>query len=134
MDASSNKQIVRDVFAELAKGDGRPFGDLMAEDFCWTVTGTTKWSKTYRGKEAVLKQLFEPLMKQFADRYTNTAQRIHADGDFVIVECKGRVTTTSGKPYNNTYCMVIRMADGKMKELTEYLDTALVESALQPPG
>lgn len=106
----------------------------MADDFCWTVTGTTRWSKTYRGKEAVRNDLFAQLRAQFADRYTNTAQRIHADGDFVIVECKGRVTTTSGKPYNNTYCMVIRMADGKMKELTEYLDTALVESALQPPG
>jgi ketosteroid isomerase-like protein len=28
---------------------------------------------------------------------------------------------------------VIRFADGQMRELTEYFDTALVNSALRPP-
>jgi ketosteroid isomerase-like protein len=43
------------------------------------------------------------------------------------------VTTKSGKTYNNQYCYVIRFADGKMRELTEYFDTELVTAALQPP-
>jgi len=29
--------------------------------------------------------------------------------------------------------MVIRMQDGQLRELTEYMDTALVERVLQPP-
>jgi ketosteroid isomerase-like protein len=41
--------------------------------------------------------------------------------------------TKSGKAYNNEYCSVIRFADGKMRELTEYFDTELVRAALQPP-
>jgi ketosteroid isomerase-like protein len=52
----------------------------------------------------------------------------------VVVECRGRVTTTSGSPYNNTNCWVCRIADGKLRELTEYLDTELVATALAPPG
>lgn len=134
MSATENKQIMQDVFSELAKGNGKPFVDSMAEDFCWILTGTTRWSKTYRGKEAVRKELLAPLFAQFADRYTNTAQRILADGEYVVVECRGRVTTKAGKPYHNAYCYVIRMAGGKMEELTDYLDTALVESALAAPG
>jgi hypothetical protein len=53
MNATQNKEVMREAFAELAKGNGRPFVDLMADDFCWTVPGTTKWSKTYHGKQAV---------------------------------------------------------------------------------
>lgn len=130
MNAAHNKQIVQEVFAELSNGNGKPFVDVMADDFCWTITGTTKWSKTYRGKQAVLSDLMKPLFAQFADQYTNTARRIIAEDDYVVVECRGRVTTKAGKPYNNEYCYVIRMADGKMCELTEYFDTELVTAAL----
>ncbi|MFL6648061.1 MAG: nuclear transport factor 2 family protein [Sulfurifustaceae bacterium] len=134
MNAVQNKEILQDIFSALSKGNGRPFVESMAEDFCWTITGTTPWSKTYRGKEAVLSQLLRPLLAQFAGQYTNTAQRFIAEDDYVVVECRGRVATKAGKPYNNTYCYVIRLADGKMRELTEYLDTALVEAVLQDPG
>jgi len=42
--------------------------------------------------------------------------------------------TISGERYANTYCLVIlRMAAGKLCEMTEHMDTALVERVLQPP-
>lgn len=130
MNTVQNKQLLQGAFAQLAKGNGKPFVELMADDFCWTIIGTTKWSKTYRGKRAVLDELMKPLFAQFQDQYTNTARRIIAEDDHAVVECRGRVTTKAGKPYNNEYCYVIRMADGKMRELTEYLDTELVANAL----
>jgi len=133
MSAAGNKRLFEDIFAGLAVGDAKLFLDSLADDFCWTITGTTPWSKTYRGKQAVRTELLRPLFAQFADRYTNTMQRIIAEGDLVVVECRGRVTTKCGKPYNNTYCWVCRVEDGKLKELTEYMDTALVTTALQPP-
>ena len=36
----------------------------------------------------------------------------------------------AGGPYNNTYCIVCRIADGKIKEMTDYVDTELITSAL----
>jgi Ketosteroid isomerase-related protein len=134
MGARENKQLLQSAFAELAKGNGKPFLDAMAEDFCWHLMGTTAWSRSYRGKQAVMNELMRPLFGQFADQYTNSAIRIIAEDDYAVVECRGRVNTKSGKPYNNQYCYVIRFADGKMRELTEYLDTQLVAAALQPPG
>ena len=130
MSAADNKRSMQAAFDELARGNGRPFVDLMADDFTWKITGSTRWSRTYRGKQSVRKDLLEPLFALFADQYTNTAQRLIAEDDFVVVECRGRVTTRSGKPYNNEYCYVIRFADGKMRELTEYFDTELVTEAL----
>lgn len=133
MSTAENKQLMQDIFSELAKGNGKPFVDSLADDICWTVTGTTRWSKTYRGKQAVLTELLGPLVSQFADQYTNTAHRFIAEGEYVVVECRGRVTTKSGKQYNNTYCWVCRIAEGKLQELTEYMDTELVTKALGNP-
>jgi uncharacterized protein len=131
--AIENKRLMQAIFSELAQGNGKPFTESMAEDFCWTITGTTAWSRTYSGKATVLNELLRPLFSQFADRYTNVAHRFVAEDDIVVIECRGRVTTNSGKPYNNAYCYVVRLEDGKLRELTEYLDTALVESALNAP-
>jgi ketosteroid isomerase-like protein len=134
MGESENKHLMQAILSELEKGNGRPLVDAMADDFSWTIIGTTDWSGTYRGKQTVLDELLEPLFAQFADRYTNTAHGFIAEGDHVVVECRGRVTTKSGSPYHNTYCWVCRIADGKLRELTEYLDTELVATALAPPG
>lgn len=133
MSATQNKQLMQDVFSELSNGNTKPLRDAMADDFSWIVTGTTSWSGAYHGKESVLSELFAPLFAQFADRYTNTADRFIAEGAYVVVECHGRVTTKAGTPYNNTYCLVCRLADGKLQELTEYFDTQLVATALAPP-
>ena len=133
MGAAENKQLMDDVFAELANGNGQPFMEMLGDDIRWTVIGTSKWSRTYEGKQAVVDELMRPLFSQFAEPYRNTASRILADGDHVVVECEGRVTTKSGKPYNQTYCYVCRIAGGKVRELTEYLDTELVSAVLETP-
>ena len=58
-------------------------------------------------------------------RARRLSKRIIVDGDDVAVEFQGQNRTRAGKDYNNTYCAVLRMANGKIVELTEYLDTAL---------
>ena len=127
-----NGKIVTEVLNALAQGDTAPFADAMADDFTWRMMGHGNWGKVYQGKRAVRDQMFRPLIAQYADRYTNTPATILADGDFVIVESRGAVTTKTGKAYNNRYCFVIEMADGKMRELREYCDTALADEVLEP--
>ena len=61
-------------------------------------------------------------------------ERIIAEGDRVVVLFSGDVPTKAGKRYNNRYCYVYRLEGGKVKELTEYFDTALVQEALQAPS
>ena len=134
MDASANKQLMRHVFDELAAGNGQPFMDALAENVRWTVIGTSPWSRTYEGKPAIVAELMRPLFTQFADQYRAAATRIVAEDDIVVVEARGQVMTKSGLPYNQTYCYVMRMAEGRVQELTEYLDTDLVHQVLQAPG
>jgi ketosteroid isomerase-like protein len=134
MTAIENKQLIQSIFAELAQGNSRPLVDAMADDFRWTVTGSTKWSRTYDGKQAVLKELLTPLRSMIADRIRTVPQRVFADGDHVIVEARGNNTTKTGKPYNNAYCFVIRLAEGRLREITEYMDTQLVTAVLGDPA
>ncbi len=132
--AQSNKELMQAIFAELAQGNGRPFVDAMADDFCWVLPGQTAWSRRYEGKRAVREELFRPLFAQFADTYSNHATRFVAEGDMVVVECQGKVTTHKGKPYNNTYCYVCRLEGGKLKELVEYMDTQMMDATLDAPA
>ena len=79
------------------------------------------------------KQLLQPLLAQFADRYRNTAQRFIAEGEWVAVQCRGNIMTKRGQRYDNEYCYLCRFADGKLRELIEYGDTELVSTVLDPP-
>lgn len=133
MSATANKELMREIYDEFARGNRMPFRNAMAEDFRWIMKGRTAWSRTYEGRDAVRLELLQPLFAQFADEYRNKATRFIAEGDLVVVECEGRVTTKSGKPYNNQYCLIFRLEGGRIKELTEYLDTALVDEVLDPP-
>jgi uncharacterized protein len=134
MATDDNKQHMQRIMEALARGDRGPFGAAMADDFTWTFATDGVWAGSWRGKERVRQELLAPLFAQFRDRYTNRASRILGDGDFVVVECQGEVTTHRGDRYANRYCYVCRFAAGKLAELTEYMDTALAERVLDPPS
>lgn len=130
MSAIENKQLLKNIYDEMAKGNTKPFGDAMADDIKWTLKGSTNWSKTYDGKDAVYKELIAPLFEKFADQYTTELVRMIAEDDLVVAEFNGNVTTKTGKPYNNSYCYIFRIENGKIAEITEYFDTELVSKAL----
>ena len=133
MTALENKALVKSIFEARARRDPEPFRAAMAEDFVWRIMGSSAWSGVYNGKTEVMERLSRPLFAQFEAPTRMTATRILADEDFVVVQCEGEATTLSGAQYANSYCFVIRVADGKLRELTEYMDTALVDRVLEPP-
>jgi uncharacterized protein len=130
MRSEQNKQLIVSIFAETAKGNGGPFVEALADDVEWRIIGTTSWSRTFVGKAAVVNDLLRPLRQQFVASNTIVAQRVIAESDYVVVEARGRNRTKRGNIYENEYCWVIQMRDGKMARLVEYADTALMESVL----
>jgi ketosteroid isomerase-like protein len=126
----TNKEIIAAVFAETAKGNGRPYLEAMAENVTWRTIGKNSWSGTFTGKETIMKEIFGRLRERFEGHNTCIPSRIHADGDYVIVQANGHNRTRDGKDYCNDYCFVIRMRDGKMAAIEEYCDTELVANVL----
>jgi uncharacterized protein len=60
----------------------------------------------------------------------STIENTIAEDDFVVVQSRGEARTTSGRPYNIQYCHVFKLREGQIREVTEYLDTQLVNDVL----
>ena len=133
MNTTQNKELLQRIFAELAVGNSRPFVEALADDFRWVIAGSSRWSRTFEGKQAVLTRLFGVLRATLADRVRTRATRFIAEGDTVVVDARGENTTRAGVPYNNSYCMIYTVRDGKLHEVIEYMDTDLALTALGDP-
>jgi ketosteroid isomerase-like protein len=133
MTSAENKKLMQEIFAGLANRNGTLLIERMSDDFRWINIGTNKWSGTFDGKEAVLRDLLAPLRAKLAERSRTVAHRFIAEGDYVVVEARGDNVTKAGAPYNNEYCFVFRLSDGKIREVKEYADTALVDAVLGDP-
>jgi ketosteroid isomerase-like protein len=131
MTLSPNAQLATRIFDEAAKGNGAPFWGAASDEMVWRAIGTGSWAGVYRGKQAIIDDLFRPLNRVLATRAT-IPTRIIDGGDFVVVQARGKNTTRDGQPYENDYCFVIRFRDGKMVEYEEYMDTELAERVLGP--
>jgi ketosteroid isomerase-like protein len=128
---TANKQLLRHVYAEISKGNVQPLLDSLADDVEWTIIGSTALSGTSRGKQEVVDKLLKPIRARLADGpIVFQPARFIAEGEYVVMQAQGRATALSGKPYNNTYCIVCRIVDGKVKELVDYIDTELITTAL----
>lgn len=132
--SGANKQLVRNAFEAMGRSDIRPLFDLMTDEFAWILEGKTRFSRRFEGKDKVKRQLLEPLFDAFATPYRFTIDDIIAEGDRVVVLGRGEVKMKSGEDYNNSYCFVLRLTEGRLVELREYLDTALVEKVFGSTG
>ncbi len=127
MGVAENKEVARRM------GEAKSLDDMLAtmsEDVRWSIMGTTKYSLTLNGKKEIVDKLLHPIFSELESMGSNHVDSVIAEGDYVVVQqhASGRKTKT-GNPYNNIYCMVYKVIDGKIIEITEYLDTELVTAA-----
>ncbi len=128
MGIAENKQVVLDFYEAGARGDMDACFALLADDVTWTNIGSTKFSGTYIGKQAIAEDLLGPLFSQLKAGISSQIERLTAEGDIVVAQTSGTAETMDGTPYNNTYCQVIRICDGQIADVKEYMDTALIDS------
>ena len=125
MSAAENKKMVQDMFAAWSRGQGG-FLDLLADDVHWTVIGSTAVSRTYTSKRAFVEGAVKPLGEKISGAIQPTLRDVIADGDKVVLQWDGRAVGRNGTLYNQTYCWVMRVENGKVREGTAYLDTEMV--------
>jgi hypothetical protein len=128
MGATENKEMIRTMFAELGKGNAEAFLGAMSDDVKFNLIGNTKFSGAFNGKQEFIAKVLAPLGAALDGGLVITPDNLIADGEFVAMQSRGKSTAKNGKPYNNTYCHVFRINNGKIREVTEYLDTELVTS------
>ena len=132
MGIAENKQVVLDFYEANARGDMDAAFALLADDITWTNIGSTRFSGAFSGKQELMEKLVGPLFGQLKGGIASEVEQLTAEGDIVVVQTRGTAETLDGKPYNNTYCWVVRIRDGQFAEVTEYMDTALIDAAFGP--
>lgn len=132
MPTAENKALMQRIFAHLAEGDGSLFVAHLHETATMTVTGQSSWSQTFRGKEAILRDLYGQVRRVTTGTSRTIPSRFLADEDWVVVEARGQMTAADGTPYENDYCLMYRLEDGMIVEAKEYQDSALCERVLGP--
>lgn len=118
-------ELVRNAFSHWEQGDSKPFFGLVAKDVRWTVIGTTEISGTYNSKSEFVAATGK-LFNRFAQPLIAKVKALHQDGDTVFLQFHGSSMGVNGRPYEQDYCWVIRVVDDQVREVTAYLDTALL--------
>lgn len=128
--SEQNKAVVLTFINAMGKSDGATAAACLANDAFTNAKGFGKFAGIRRydtivGTIDAFKQLLPTGLSPVIESVT-------AEGDRVVVEFEGRATTCEGVPYNNQYCMVFRLQDGKIKQVNEYFCTVLADKVLWP--
>lgn len=128
MSTAANKELVRNAWNAVSNGDVEGFMNALADDVTWTFFGTHRFAGTFRGKEELVGKLFAPLGEVLEGGIQVRINSLTAEDDRVVVEAKGSAQSKTGQRYDNDYCIVVTVADGKIRHVREYLDSELVTS------
>lgn len=126
MGIEENKKLVLDAYASIASGESDGFYDRLADDVEWTFFGGHRYAGTFRGKDEIADGLFASLGSMLEGPIKLQVLQVIAEGDKVVLEAKGESRALNGKDYNNDYCIIVTVRDGKISEMREYLDSELV--------
>ncbi|MGH7960812.1 MAG: nuclear transport factor 2 family protein, partial [Candidatus Binatia bacterium] len=121
-------------FAAWVSGDGTAFFKVLAEDVRWTVIGASPVSRTYTSRQQFLDGAVKPLSEKLAGPIQPTVLNVIAEGDNVVVQWQGQAPTKAGPTYRNSYCWVMRLENGRVKEGTAYIDTEAVTELWRSGG
>jgi ketosteroid isomerase-like protein len=124
-DVTTEARAVLDRYLDaLVRGDLPVIADSFAEDATWALHGTLPMSGTKRGRAAIMGfltsagSLFLPGTQAFS------FGEITAEADRVVLEWHVQgVTAATGRAYDNDYCAVFRVRDGRIVEVREFLDS-----------
>ena len=123
---ATNKEIIENVYANLARGDVPAVLGAMADDIEWVEADGFPLPGTFVGPQNVLEGVFMRL-GEIGDEYTVVPDRFVADGDTVVA--LGNYTwkhKSSAAPASVKMAHVWTMGDGKVIAFQQHVDTVKV--------
>lgn len=117
---------VRDIFKNLATGDGSGFFTHVSDDVDWIVEGTHPLAGHYHSKVDFLAHTFKKLDKILPQGTQLNVEHALVSGDWAVIELRSLATAKNGFRFDNRYCWVCRFSGDKIVEVRAYLDSGLV--------
>lgn len=85
------------------------------------------------GRERIVRFLTEEFPAVFPRDVDVDLRAVVAEGETVVVEERMRATLASGRSYDNDYCFVFVVRDGRIHRVREYMDTRRGLEQFGPP-
>jgi len=117
----ANKQLARDFIDALSRADTDWVLEHYADDMVLWTAGSLPFSGVHTREE--IRPLMEGILGAFPNGLRFTVKALTAEQDRVAIEASSRGLHASGKLYENDYHFLMRIRDGKVVEIKEYLDT-----------
>lgn len=127
-ETETTRTVIEAYYAALGSGNRERLLELLAEDCHWDppasapiapITGATGIADAL-GRELV-KTMFD--IKQ---PFNLEIRRTIVDGAFAVVQQRLKATAkATGLPYDNQYCWVYEVRDGRIVNIEEYADTMI---------
>jgi ketosteroid isomerase-like protein len=121
---NANEQLVLDFFEVLSSGDLERLRAFYHDKSTWEpkVKGIAGAGK-HVGM-AIIDEFLAPVRGMFAPGDPKVhVENMFSAGPFVCVESYSTGTTLDGKLYENDYCWVFEVANGKIDAMREYMDS-----------
>jgi ketosteroid isomerase-like protein len=133
MSVEENIKTIEDYYRRLSKGDFEKFISLHAEDVIFNLAGRTPVSGRFIGRAKCIEAVLKPVAKSLQPGKFKFAKKwriMAADENRVVAIMQGGGTTKNDCSYEQTYCQIFTLSNGKILEVHEFFDTALAEAAL----
>ena len=125
--SEENKDITIKFFKALSSGSETYLNYYNDDAIIWTA-GDNSIGGTRTKQEIV--DFAQGILSAFPDGIKFNITGITAENERVAVEVSGEAIHTSGKNYNNKYHFLLKIKNGKILELKEYMDTQLAAKIL----
>jgi ketosteroid isomerase-like protein len=95
----------------------------------WLIPGNLPVSGLKKGKAGIL-EFLRSAAKLFPSGLKSEVRRVYGEGDVVIVELTNRGKLGNGRDYENEYCFIYEIENGKIRRIREYVDTEKVKDLM----
>lgn len=121
MSTDANKKLVAEFWEAFSSSHFDKALSMLADDATWWVAGSFELSGTYT--KAQFAELVKGVSTALPQGIKVMPKTLTADEDRVAVEAESYAPHTNGKIYNNFYHFLMRVRNGKIASVREYLDT-----------
>ena len=124
-------EIQQDIIQHLEACQFRALSDkYFTDQFSWKIKGTSILSGTYDNIDYFFETVISRLSALIKPGWSMDILDTHISDNAMVIEMKGQAELKSGGTYNNEYCWIFKFQDNKLKSITAYYDSLLVNQTL----
>lgn len=128
----TNLDKIKSVYDAFSKGDIPSVLDVLSRDIEWTEAEGFPYGGTYCGTKAVLEGVFMRLGSEW-NGFAAVPDEFIDGGDTIVALGKYSGTyKRTNKSFRAEFAHVWKLREGKAVRFVQYVDTLLVQRALEP--